>query len=167
MDLEQQNIHREIADLAQVQDRALVNRRALKEKLRQLPEDDSDKRPELEKGIDDLGRQAQDAEETLGGFFDKQDELTHRTEKAQHETEQVNDDIYELKHELDAIHHWSNSRKKPAVIKVSGTVVQGTFISGPHTRTVLKENARHVTIREVKNTDPDSTAEYEIKLQHS
>jgi hypothetical protein len=50
---------------------------------------------------------------------------------------------------------------------VSGTVVQGTFIGGPHTRTVVKETARYVTIREVKNTDPNSAVEYEIKLQSS
>jgi chromosome segregation ATPase len=167
MEAEEHKIHKEIADMAQVQDRSLVNQRSLKEKLADLPDDDTEDRPKLETAITDLGRQAQEAEEALGGLFDRQDEVANQTEKTQNEIEQVKEDIYELKHELDAIRHWSKSQKKAATVKVSGTIFQGTIIGGPHTRTVVKENARHTTIREVKNTDPDSSVEYEIKLQHS
>jgi len=167
LDSKHQKIHEEIADLAQLQDRSLVNQRTLKQRLEDLPEEVSEKRPELESGIAALGQQAQDAEVSLGNLFDKQDKLTHQTEEVQHEAEQVKEDIYELKNELDAIHHWAKSQKKAAVIKVSGEVVQGTFISGPHTRTVVKDTARHVTIREVRNTDLDSAVEWEIKLQSS
>jgi uncharacterized protein (DUF342 family) len=167
IDTEQQDIHKKIAEMAQVQDRALVQQRDLKKGLDELSGEDSEKRQELEKAIESLGKQAQDAENSLGDFFEKQDDLALKTEKLQQETEQVNEDIYELKYELDAIRHWAKSQKKAATIKVSGAIVQGTFIGGPHTRTTLKENARHVTIREVKNTDPDSAVEYEIKLQSS
>jgi uncharacterized protein (DUF342 family) len=167
LETEEQKVHKEIADMAQVQDRSLVNQRSLKEKLAELPEDDTETRSELEAAIADMGRKAEEAEGALGGLFDRQDAVTDRTEKVQREIELVKEDIYELKHELDAIRHWSKSQKKAATVKVSGTVVQGTIIGGPHTRTAIKEDARHVTIREVKNTDPDSAVEYEIKLQHS
>lgn len=165
LDMEQQKIHKQIAELAQVQDRSLVKQRTFKQKLEELSEEDSEKRPEFEKAIDSLTKHARDAEESLVSFFDKQDILSLQTDKLQHEAEQVNDDIYELKHELDAILHWAKSQKKAATIKVSGSVVQGTFISGPHTRTIVKETCRRVTIREVKNTNPDSAVEYEIKIQ--
>jgi predicted Zn finger-like uncharacterized protein len=167
LETEEQKTHKDIADQAQIQDRSLVNQRSLKEKLAELPDDDTESRPKMEAAIADLGRQAQEAEAALGGLFDRQDEITLQAERVQHETEQVNEDIYELEHELDAIRHWAKSQKKAAAIKISGTVFQGTFIGGPHTQTVIKEDARHVTIREVKNTDPDSSVEYEIKLQHS
>lgn len=167
LDQEQQKIHKEIADLAQIQDRSLVKQRALKQKLDELSEEDSEKRQEFENAVESLGKGAQDAEASLGNLFDKQDDLAHKTEKMQHEAEQVKDDICELKNELEAIRHWAKSQKKTATIKVSGAVVQGTLIGGPHTRTVLKETVRHVAIREVKNTDSGSAVEYEIKLQSS
>ncbi len=167
MERKQQEIHKEIAELAQVQDQALLKQRALKQRLDGLPDDDSEKRPEIENAIRSREQGAQQAEKALGSLFDKQDELTHRTEKLQQEAEQIKDDIYELKHELDAIHHWAKSQKRAATIKVSGSVVQGTFVGGPHTRTVIKETARQTTIREVRNTDPGHAVEWEIKLQHN
>jgi predicted Zn finger-like uncharacterized protein len=163
----QQGIHKEIADLAQIQDRSLVKQRALTEELGKLAAGDSEKRGEMESAISALGDEARKAEESLGDLFDRQDQLTHQSEKLQRETELVKEDIYELKNELEAIRHWAKSQKKAATIKTSGTIVQGTVIAGPHTRTLVKETARHVTIREVKNTDPDSGVEYEIKFQSS
>ena len=73
----------------------------------------------------------------------------------------------DLKNELDEIRHWSKSQKKTASIKVRGKVLQGTIVGGPHIKSIIKETARRVTIREVKNNDPDNAVEYEIRLQNS
>ena len=161
----QQEIHKKIADLAQVQDRALVDQRPLKQQLDTLSSSDEEKRRELESGIAALDMRVHNAESTLGDLFDQQDKLALKIEEMQAQAEQIQDDILELKHESEAIRHWAKSQKKAAAIKVSGSVVQGTIISGPHARSVLKDTCRHVTIREVKNTDPDSAVEWEIKIQ--
>ena len=162
---EEQSIHKKIADLAQVQDRSLVEQRALKKELETLPPDDEENRRQLDDRIAALAIRAHEAENTLGELFDKQDIVTQKVEDIQAQAEQIQDDILELQHESEAIRHWAKSQKKAATIKVSGSMVQGTVIAGPHARSVLKETCRHAVIREVKNTDPDSVVEYEIKIQ--
>ncbi len=161
---QQQWIHKKIADLAQIQDRSLVEQRSLKKELDDLPPDDKEKRQQLEGEIAALGTRAHEAENTLGELFDQQDSVTQKVEEIQAQSEQVQDDILELEHESEAIRHWATSQKKAATIKVGGSAAQGTVIAGPHTRSVLKDTCRHITIREVKNTDPDSAVEYEIKI---
>lgn len=164
LEKEQQAVHNKIADLAQVQDRSLVQQRPLKKELEALSPEGEEKRRELEARIAALDVRIRDAESTLGELFDQQDKLTQKVDELQLQAEQVQDDVLELRHESEAIRHWAKSQKKAAVIKVTGSVVQGTVISGPHARTVLKETCRHVTLREVKNTDPDSAVEWEIKI---
>ena len=160
---QQQELHRKIAELAQVQDRALVEQRQLRSDLAAAS---PETRSELEARIQALGGRAVEAENALGDFFSSQDRLTLEMEDLQGQADQVQEDIEELKHEMDAIRHWAKSQKKAAVVKVLGTMVQGTVISGPHARSIMKENCRNVTFRELKNTDPDSAVEWEIKIQN-
>ena len=166
LDTRQQEIHRIIAETAQVQDRALVKQRSLKQQLDTLSfPDDEEKRKDLNVEIAALGEKAKEAEKSLGALFDQQDELTQQTDGLQNQAEQIQDDILELNNELESIRQWANSQKRAATVKVSGSVVQGTIIAGPHTRSLIKSTCKHVTIREVKNIDPDSALEYEIKIQ--
>ena len=165
MENQQHAIHKKIADLAQVQDRSLVEQRSLAQAVAALPPDDRERRAGMEDEIQQLLTKAGEAEEMLGGLFDKQDRLTEDSDKAQTQIDQIDDDIAELRHEVEAIRHWAGSQKRAATVKVSQTAVQGTHIAGPHSRLILKDNYRHITVREVKNTDPDSALEWEIKIQ--
>ena len=114
LDTRQQEIHRIIAETAQVQDRALVKQRSLKQQLDTLSfPDDEEKRKDLNVEIAALGEKAKEAEKSLGALFDQQDELTQQTDGLQNQAEQIQDDILELNNELESIRQWANTGGGP------------------------------------------------------
>ena len=76
----------------------------------------------------------------------------------------LKEEIEELNDEKAAILNWSKNQKPLAVVSVSGPIHAGTIISGIHTQTKIRETCRHVRIHEIKNTDPDTSVEWEMRI---
>ena len=166
MDEEQHVVHQKIAEMAQVQDRSLVEQRSLQGKLDELAlPADSEDRKKLEGAIKALGEKAVNADASLGELFDKQDKLTADTETAQDQISQLEEQIDELNHEREAITAWAKTQKAVPIVKVSGSLYQGTMIKTPRVKTVIKDTCRHAAIREVRLSDENAQNEWELKVQ--
>lgn len=161
-----QENHRQIAEFAQIQDRAMLAQRELKADLERLQRDQDDaglnaKRREIEA----LDARARQAETTLSELFEKQEQIEGRRSGLQAAISEVESEIQDLHDERDAILAWARQRKGVPVVVVGGEILGGTRIYGVHSSAVLKSRYRHVRIREVKRVDPAAGESWELRIQ--
>jgi hypothetical protein len=166
LDVEEQSLHQKITQLAQVQDRCLVEKRSLLENLEKLrAAAPANTVADTEKKIKELDQKAIAAEAELAGLFDKQDQTEKRMQEIELERKLLKEELEEFKEEKNAIIEWSKNQKSVAAITVSSQIHAGTQISGVHTKIHLKEMLSHVRIQEVKLSNPDApTPEWEMRI---
>jgi len=162
---ESNRLDKEIGELAQVQDRAMVEQRTLKEKMEKLKKANNSKelaRAEmLMKGLDSrIG----ETEQSLEKLFCDQDETTEKITGFQNEIKNSEQEIKELEDEIEALSEWSRQEKGRPSVKVYGTIFSHTTIRGLHSSGVLKENMSYVSIRETEISDPDSGVKWKMKI---
>lgn len=165
LDVEEQTLHQRITQLAQVQDRSLVEKRSLLASIDTLKATAPDGTvSDTEKNIEELDRKAQAAETELAALFEKQDQTEKRMQEMERERKFLKEELEEYKEEKQSIVEWSKKQKAVAAVAVGGQIHAGTLISGVHTKIHLREMFRHVRIHEVKVTDPDVAAEWEMRI---
>ncbi|MBF0101398.1 MAG: DUF342 domain-containing protein [Desulfobacterales bacterium] len=157
-------LQQEITQFAHVQDRSQIEIRTLKNDIKSLPPTKKREIAELEQRTVELARKANQAGESIEKCFNLQDQVAEELEKLEVEIKPLDAELTELR--LDKIHlqDWCKQNKGIAVVKASGKIYAGTIICGIHSALVVKETLRRVEINEVKNTDPDSTTEYEMRI---
>ncbi len=164
LDEQERTTHRIIAEMAQVQDRSIVEKRDLQEQVAKAEQDGSpDALADLRKKADELEGRAKHAEESLAALFAKQDQMEEQKNNNLNRVEHLKQEIAEYRDEMEAVIKWAKRVKKVPTIKIKGTIIAGTFLHGVHSTMVLKENRKHTQIREVKTTDPEAEAEYELR----
>jgi len=162
---EAKRIEKETGELAQVQDRAMVEQRTLKEEMEaQKKANNSEQLARTEVLIKDLDSTISQTEKRLKPLFDKQDQITEKITGFQDEIKNSEEEIKELLDEIEFLSEWSRKEKGLPVVKVYGTIFSHTTISGLHSSGVLKENMNYVSIREIKTSDPDSGVKWKMKI---
>ncbi len=162
---ESKSLDKEIGELAQVQDRAGVAQRTLKEEMEELKKaNNSEQLVQAEMLIKDLDSTISQTEKNLEQLLDKQDQITEKITGFQDEIKNSEQEIKELLDEIEALSEWSRQEKGLPVVKVYGTIFSHTTISGLHSSGVLKENMNYVSIREIKTSDPDSGVKWKMKI---
>jgi uncharacterized protein len=165
LDVDQQTLHQKITQLAQVQDRSQVEKRTAVNQLEKMRTSGIQEMIiQTEKRIKELDQKAKAAEEELSELFDRQDELEKRMEALESQLAELQIKKEEQLREKQALIDWSNTRKPVPVVSASGQICAGTLISGAYTKTLLRENCRHVRVQEVKTTNPDALVEWEIQI---
>jgi hypothetical protein len=162
---ESKGLDQEIGGLAQVQDRAMVEQRTLKEEMEALEKaNNSEKLAQSEMIIKDLDSKVSQSEKTLEELFNKQDRITAKIFGFQGEIKNSEQEIKELQDEIEALAEWSRKEKGLPSVKVYGTIFSHTTIRGVHSSGVLSKNMHRVHIRETKISDPDSWVKWEMKI---
>lgn len=165
LDIEQQTLHQRITHLAQVQDRSLVERREVQKNLEKLKDVVLPNAvAEAEKKAGELMQKANEAETELSGLFEKQEKTEEQLAALEKTLSQLEDEIEELNAEKQAICEMAQKTKSIAVVSASGPIHVGTLVTGLHTHLRIRETCRHVRIQEVKVTDPDAAADWEMRI---
>ena len=166
-DLEQEELetHREIAELAQVQDRAMVEQRSLREEMEDLKtKGKKEQLVQAENRVKELDTKIKTADEAMNRLFDRQDQVLADKTDIQNRIKNMEEEIEELNAEKQAIVEYARKQKRVPVVKAIGSILADTIISGAHSSTVLEKTVRNVSVREVKITDPDSERKWEIRV---
>ena len=165
--LEQEELetHREMAELAQVQDRAMVEQRSLREETEDLrKKGKKEQLVQAENRVKELDAKIKTADEATNRLFDKQDQLLQDKTDIQKRIKNMEGEIEELNAEKQAIVEYARKQKRVPVVKAIGSILADTIISGAHSSMVLERTVRNVSVREVKITDPDSERKWEIRI---
>ncbi len=144
-------LHQEIADLAQIGDRSLLEHRSLKEKMDVMIQNgDSAGLDEARVRLKELENSAQEAEASLTHLFDDQEAVSEKTASILEEISGVQTELLELQTGYKTFLQWVREQKSVPSITVQGEIFEGTIISGLHTKKVLPKNYKHVLITETR-----------------
>lgn len=151
------DMHREIAEFAQVQDRGTLEQKALKEKFEEMTKaGDSGDVSHLAQRIEELDAEIRRADERLGKRMDQQDKVQRKIDELEGRLKEIESDIELLAEDMERIDEWSKSAGGSPSVKVGKTIYSNTTITGPHCTIRLRRNRECSLITEKQVRKPDS-----------
>lgn len=154
LEREDQELHKKITVLAQVQDRAIIKQRTLRKEMIDFEKKgENDRFAETRHECEKLDHAAKKAGAEISELFEKQDQQSTHMDDVQKNIKSVEKEIGALEDEKMAILEWSHREKRFPVLRTSGSIYGGTRISGIHSSITLKETISKSILREVKTNN--------------
>jgi len=154
LDQETQKSHQDMGSVAQEQDRAMVKRRTLKEKLEAAKRAGvSDLTEEAERVLQSLDQEIRERDGVLDAFLDTQEKIQEEISELQQAIKTLEEEIPALEDEIASISEWSQADRGNPVVKVHGSIHQYTTVKGLYSTLILPESHNRVNIKEVKTAD--------------
>ncbi|MEJ2658655.1 MAG: FapA family protein, partial [Desulfobacterales bacterium] len=142
-------IEKVIADMAQVQDRAEVKRRALIEEMEKLKAAGDDIHyEESEANLSELDLEIKNRETKLENLFNKQDGIKSEISDIQQKIEDSKNKIQDLREKISEIVEWSTAEKGVPEITVHDAIFADTTINGIYSSLRINHSQKSVLISE-------------------
>jgi uncharacterized protein (DUF342 family) len=147
--LESNNYAGQIAQLAQVQDRGVLEQRSLKALIEDLEgKNDLTRLTPARWELESLEKKIHGAEESLNHLMEEQDQNSEKILSSQKEIGQLEQSIRDLDLEIERIQKQSAAEKIDPVLKVRSTISAGTVIKGNHASLALPQDGRRLQFKE-------------------
>jgi chromosome segregation ATPase len=154
-------MNKQLGDLAQVQDRAMVEQRSLKEKMTALAgRDGGPEQEEIIHQIDNLESNIAELDAAVGRLLDGYEAASLEVEQTQRARQETEERIQELAEDMGATMAWSKEVKGTPALTVKGKVFAGTSVKGPFASMVFKEDHTRITMKEMKGSPSDPTPQW-------
>jgi uncharacterized protein (DUF342 family) len=156
-------IEKVIADMAQVQDRAVVNRRKLSEEIEKIRKTgDKTQLEGAEAKLSELDLEIENREKKLESLFKKQDQITTEIDDLKQKIEDSKTEIQDLREQISEIVEWSTSERGIPEVKVSDVIFADTTISGIFSSLKLNQNQKSVLIKEDIPKDAGDSSDWNL-----
>jgi len=156
-------IEQVIADMAQVQDRAVVKQRKLSEEIEKIKATEDNAQLEgLEARLSELDLEIENREKKLESLFNKQDQITTEIDDLKQKLEDSKTEIQDLREKISEIVEWSTSEKGIPEVKVSDVIFADTTINGIYSSLKLNQNQKNVLIKEDIPKDAGDTSGWNL-----
>lgn len=153
---QQEAIHLKISELAQIQDHQISEQRSLNNQIEKL------KQRGISNGIDTteakilaLKTRSTALDDQLNRYFKNQEILDDKITEGLENIKNIIKEIETISDEKEAIMKWSKEERGIPVIKVKGSIFQGTKMFGIYSSIIPKKNIQNVLVKEIKNPDTD------------
>ncbi len=149
-------MHGEIADLAQIQDKGMLEQKELKADADRLKKEGSEiEASELLSRIAELDAEIRWTEMRLAKRMDQQERTMEKADELGKRAQELAAECTAIKEDMNEVYEWSQSNGGNPVVKVHGTIFSHTTIKGPHTTTELMRSLAQsmVTERQVTRAD--------------
>ena len=156
-------IQKVIADMAQVQDRAVVKQRNLSEEIEKIKETGDRAQIEgAEAKLSELNLEIENREQKLESLFNKQDQITDEINDLNQKIEESKAEILDLREKISEIVEWSTSETGISEIKVSDVIFADTTITGIYSSLKLNRNEKNVLIKEDIPKDAGDSSDWDL-----
>lgn len=135
-----------IGAMAQVQDKAQIQQRALEAKA-----GSGDTRAAAQLQL--VEEQIKSAEKDLDALFAEQDEVNNTIDELARQQVEQRALVAENRAEISGLHEWTQESASKAELKVAKTTYQGTLVRAPHGEMRLNEDKKRLWIIEQEVTD--------------
>jgi len=160
---ELKHIEEKIGKAAQVQDKAMIHRRATSEKLDKYGSDiDITQRKKAQKEIADLDSTIEKSTIHLENLFNRQDQIPTEVSSIQQKTKDSEAEIDELEDSIIEIIERSTAEKGIPQVRVNGKVFQDTKIQGIYSSLTIPKDHKNVLIKELQIPTADDLLEWKI-----
>jgi uncharacterized protein len=152
-------IEKVIAEMAQVQDRAVVKQRKLSKELETIKgAGDNARLDRAAAKLSSLDLEIENREKKLENLFKKQDQIQDEIDNLNQKIEDSNTEIQDLREKISEIVEWSTSERGIPEVKVSDVIFADTRISGIYSSLMLNQNQKGVLIKEDIPKDADDNS---------
>jgi uncharacterized protein (DUF342 family) len=156
-------IEKVIADMAQVQDRAEVKRRALSEEMERLKDAGDDAQYEgAEVRLSELDSEIRNREIKLDNLFNKQDEIKSEISDLHQKIENSKNKVQDLREQISEIVEWSTTEKGVPEITVHDVIFADTTINGIYSSLRVNHNQKKVVITEDIPKEARNNSEWDL-----
>ena len=158
-------VNTELGEVAQVQDRRMVRKRELEDKLRAASDDDDRKVTEAARqAVVDLDAEIQEIDQTVERLMMEDEQLTEQIEAGEKDLVGIDQEIESLRHKIREILDLAEIDKGLAVVKFSGALFPRTQIKGPHATLLVKERVNKGVVREYFDEDPEARRPWKMSV---
>jgi hypothetical protein len=156
-------MNKQLGELAQVQDRAMVEQRSLKERMRApAGRDGGPEQEEMRQQLSNIESNIAELEVAVGRLLDGYEEASLALEQGQRAIKETEEKIRELTEDMAAATTWSKEVQGTPVLTVRGKVFAGTSVKGPFASMLFKEDLSRITIKEMKGSPSDPTPQWKV-----
>ncbi|MCP4371439.1 MAG: DUF342 domain-containing protein [Deltaproteobacteria bacterium] len=145
-------INEELGDVAQKQDRYMVQLSQLQDKFKDHGSIDEGLKTKYEKVISELEAQCSAIDTVVEELMTKDSEIGTTIADLEEQATELAEDQTELEERIEMLREKRETEKGKPVVKVSGNIFRGTKISGPESKLTLKDDDCHVNISETDRT---------------
>jgi len=159
------NVSTELGEEAQVQDRLMVRKRELEDRLKDASDDDERKVTQnTRQAVADLAHQIQEVDQKVERLLTEDEQLTEKIEASENELVRIDEEIEALRHKTREILDLAEIDKGLAVVRFSGTLFPRNQIKGPHAIMVVQERINKGVVREYFDDDPEARRPWQMTI---
>ncbi|MGM0419007.1 MAG: FapA family protein, partial [Thermodesulfobacteriota bacterium] len=160
-----QKAHIEIAEKAQIQDKANQALNKLNEHFDLVSMSGSSATlEEIQNKIDDLTKKVNDYETIMENLFYTQDSSQEAIEKIDEDLEKYENQKQEIKEKIEALRNYDNSLAPSPVLLVHGTIEKGTKVAGRNSLWKVHETTKNIRAYEIETKDQDGNPVHIVKV---
>ena len=146
---EPKKIEKQIAEMAQLQDKTMVKKRNIQKQIKELKESGNKSRvADAEAQLNRLDTEMKIGEENLDKIFNKQDQIVEEIPDIQKKITDSKAKIKEMKNKISEISEWSTREKGIPEVRVKDIIFVDTEIRGFYSSLKLKQDYKSVLIKE-------------------
>ncbi|MBW2640132.1 MAG: hypothetical protein JRE10_08200 [Deltaproteobacteria bacterium] len=146
---EPKKIEKQIAEMAQLQDKTMVKKRNIQKQIKELKESGNKSRvADAEAQLNRLDTEMKIGEENLDKIFNKQDQIVEEIPDIQKKITDSKAKIKEMKNKISEISEWSTREKGIPEVRVKDIIYGDTAINGFYASLKLKQDYKSVLIKE-------------------
>jgi uncharacterized protein (DUF342 family) len=151
----------ELGEVAQVQDKKMVARRELLEKIQKEKRKPTAKEQVL---IKTLGREMEKIDDQVARLMEQEERIDGEVAAAEEEASGCAEACDRLKMEVDSLTRASKADPSHTQIKISGQIFENTDIKGFHAKLRIKETLSRCVISEKLDTDPATSRKWYMNI---
>lgn len=143
-------LYQQVSENAHIQDRAQLDIKEMLKELKALEEvNDMAQTPLIKDEIKKNKEKAKAAEANLNTIFEKQDALAEKIQGLKKQLGVLETENKTLVREKKMLKNFGNRTKPVSKLSVSGTIISGNVVKGPHSQLILNEDKSRCTIQEI------------------
>ncbi|MEE8430104.1 MAG: flagellar assembly protein A [Candidatus Desulfatibia sp.] len=158
-------IESKIGELAQLQDRDMINRKKIQNALDQLKEDaDPIKLQNTETALKEMDTESEKMEKKMEKLFDLQDKISEKIANVNQEIEIAEVEVQKLENRIAEITEWSSNGDGIPEVRVKGAIFPETKIDAEKSALTLKQSQKNVLIKEHKIQQRGKMPKWQMKI---
>jgi uncharacterized protein len=165
LERESMKINSQVGTLAQLQDRALVNKRKLLAKMEEIKKLNTPGQAEsVQALLQKLDLEIKEREKLLDAHLEHQEKVSEQISRQQEDSRRLDGVIAAVEDEIASISEWARSDRGNPYVKVTGAINQYTSIKGIYASIILPETHSGIVIKEIKVRSTEEKGEWKMKI---
>ncbi|MBL7180562.1 MAG: DUF342 domain-containing protein [Desulfobacterales bacterium] len=162
---ESKQAENEIGDLAQLQDRSMVERRKIQAELAEHGKaNDQAQLQNAKTVLQELDLEIKAREKNLEKLFNLQDRISEQLSDIHQKIKVHESEVRELEERITELTEWSKNGNAVSEVKVNGVIFQDTTIDGIYSSLILKQACKNAHIKEHKIQRSGGAVQWEMRV---